>query len=109
LYTHFTEGFHGAGMGNKYMVTRLNGPFRIFHSRWMHTRQITKASEYDGLVKGRPQFHAVAITFIQQTGITFKGINNFTRFPTTDLILQRLWQIPVIHGQHRFDAMFQQQ
>ena len=77
LHTHVAEGFHRTGMRNKHMVTGLNGTFRIFDSRWMHARQITKRSKDDGFVKGGPQFDAITEAFIQQTGIAFKRINDF--------------------------------
>jgi 6-phospho-beta-glucosidase len=59
--------------------------------------------------KGRGEVNEAGVKFYSDLidELLKYGINNFTRFPTTDLILQRLWQIPVIHGQHRFDAVFQ--
>jgi hypothetical protein len=105
--TAFAKLFHRQRVGNKHVMTGLDGARRIAHRRRMTAVNIAVADEHDGFVEGCPQLHPGTKARVTQAGILGERFGGASRFPAP-FILQRLRQIPVIEGNHRLNIVRQQ-
>ena len=104
---HLAKRLHRQRMGDKHVMTGLDGARRIANGRRMQAVNVAVADKDDGLVKGSPQLHPRTKAGVAQAGVLGEGFGGAACFPAA-LILQGLRQVPVIEGNHRLNIMRQQ-
>lgn len=94
-----------SGIGQKRDVVGGKEALAILHGRRMGAELIGVGQVVVLLVKRHPVLHLAGKTLIEGHAVALEILDNASVFPAAVLILQRLRQIPVIKGQHRFDLV----
>ena len=78
------------------VIGNLNRCLGIYLMRIVGIIEIAKLYRYDGLVKGNPLVHQIAVSFKTKTSIVFISLDGRLIFPTIAVFLEGKWQVEVI-------------
>src|SRR5215208_3301861 len=86
----------------------IDSRVREFQTGRMTTKAIAKIDEHPEFIHGEPVVNAVGQVRGDVAGVVTKRLCCVARFPAPALVLQRLWEVPVIQCRERANAIREQ-